>query len=163
MITANDTRGFVYGLLELAERVRYSQDPATALHLAQPIEEQPANTVRSVMRCFCSEIEDKPWFYDKDAWRSYLDTLATARFNRFQPLLRPRLRLPPATSPTTTSTLPYPYLVDVPGYNVHAVTVIGNNSALNPPHRFQSPSARKTSKPSASSQPKPPPAAYSSS
>ena len=125
LITANDTRGFVYGLLELAERVRYAQDPATALHLAQPIEERPANTVRSVMRCFCSEIEDKPWFYDKDAWRSYLDTLAAARFNRFNLSFGLAYDFPRDVTDDYFH-LPYPYLVDVPGYNVRAVRIANN-------------------------------------
>ena len=34
-------------------------------------------------RYFCSEPEDKPWYYDKDFWRGYLDALVAARFNRF--------------------------------------------------------------------------------
>ena len=52
--------------------------PLAALHLAEAIEEKPANEVRSVSRYFCSELEDKPWYYDKDFWRGYLDLLAAA-------------------------------------------------------------------------------------
>ncbi|HET6220319.1 MAG TPA: hypothetical protein VFE27_25040, partial [Acidobacteriaceae bacterium] len=60
-VSAIGQRGFVYGLLELAERVQFSSDLPTGLHLAAAIEEHPANQVRSVSRLFCSEIEDKPW------------------------------------------------------------------------------------------------------
>ncbi len=37
IVSGSDVRGYVYGLLELAERVRFGADPLTALHLAQTI------------------------------------------------------------------------------------------------------------------------------
>ena len=49
-VSAAGQRGFVYGLLELAERVQFNADLATGLHLAAAIEEHPANQVRSVSR-----------------------------------------------------------------------------------------------------------------
>ena len=52
----------VYGLLELAERVRFGSNPAIALHLTKALEEKPANEIRTVSRYFCSELEDKPWY-----------------------------------------------------------------------------------------------------
>jgi hypothetical protein len=73
----------VYGLLELAERVRFGADARTALHTAEPVLESPANEVRSVGRYFCSEVEDKPWLYDREFWLGYLDLLVACRFNRF--------------------------------------------------------------------------------
>ena len=42
----------------------------------------PKARLRSVSRCFSSEIEDKGWFHDREGWRRYLDMLATNRFNR---------------------------------------------------------------------------------
>ena len=83
LVSAGDVRGFVYGLLELAERVQFSSQPLTALQLKQVLEEKPANEVRSVGRYFCCEMEDKPWFYDKAFWSGYLDMLVACRFNRF--------------------------------------------------------------------------------
>ncbi len=62
LVSGSDERGFVYALLELAERVRFGTDPALALHLTKTLEEKPANEVRSVGRYFCSETEDKAWF-----------------------------------------------------------------------------------------------------
>jgi hypothetical protein len=83
LVSGVDQLGYIYGLLELAERVQSGDDPSAALHLAEAIEEKPANAVRCVSRYFCSELEDKSWYYDKDFWRGYLDALVAARFNRF--------------------------------------------------------------------------------
>ena len=83
LVTGIDARGLVYGLLELADRVQLSDDPLGALHFTAPIVETTPNKTRSVARAFLSEIEDKPWFYDRVFWTRYLDTLAYARFNRF--------------------------------------------------------------------------------
>jgi hypothetical protein len=119
-VAATGTRGFVYGLLELAERVQFSPDPATGLHLAETLEEHPANDVRSISRLFCSEVEDKPWYYDKDFWRGYLDVLAASRFNRFNFTFGLGYDFPRGVSGDYFH-FPYPYLVDVPGYDVRVV------------------------------------------
>jgi hypothetical protein len=42
-----------------------------ALEFTAPLVERPASRIRSVMRGFNSEVEDKAWFYDRDYWRSY--------------------------------------------------------------------------------------------
>src|ERR1039457_1542944 len=55
---------------------------AGAPTLPQSAAELPANAVRSVQRLFTSEIEDKPWFYDREMWPRYLAMLAENRFNR---------------------------------------------------------------------------------
>jgi hypothetical protein len=118
LVSAIDVRGFVYALLELAERVRFGG--VAALHLAEQIEETPANRVRSVARSFCSEIEDKAWFYDQDFWRGYLDNLIACRFNRFNLFLGIAYDFPRGVTDDYIH-FPYPYLVTVPGYDVHAV------------------------------------------
>src|ERR1035438_4262665 len=46
LVSGADPRGYIYGLLELAERVQFGADPKAALHLAEAIEESPANQVR---------------------------------------------------------------------------------------------------------------------
>ena len=75
----SDPRGLMYSLLELADQVTHTG--TLARHKAT--EEQPANRIRSIIRPFVSEVEDKAWFYDRDHWREYLTMLATNRFNRF--------------------------------------------------------------------------------
>ncbi|HXE09408.1 MAG TPA: hypothetical protein VN612_16005 [Acidobacteriaceae bacterium] len=115
LVTGRDARGIVYGLLELADRIRTAPDPILALHLAEPILETTPNKVRSVSRGFCSEVEDKPWYYDRAFWTSYLDTLAAARFNRFAMTFGLAYDFPRGVTDDYFH-LPYPYLVDVPGY-----------------------------------------------
>jgi hypothetical protein len=115
LVTGSDTRGIVYGLLELAERVRLGDDPLIALHLSAPLAETTPNKVRSVLRAFCSEIEDKAWFYDRAFWTGYLDTLAAARFNRFNFALGIGWDFPRGVTGDYLH-FPYPYLVEVPGY-----------------------------------------------
>jgi len=115
LVAATDVRGFVYGLLELTERVEFGEDVRAALHVKEAIEERPANEVRSVGRYFCSELEDKPWYYDKEFWRGYLDTLIASRFNRFCLAFGLEYDFPRGVTDDYFH-LPYPYLVDVPGY-----------------------------------------------
>ena len=112
-----DVRGLVYGLLELAERVRDADDPMAALQqqLRTPVIETTPNKVRSVLRAFVSEVDDKPWFYDRAFWTNYLDTLAAARFNRFNFSLGMGWDFPRGVTGDYFH-FPYPYLVEVPGY-----------------------------------------------
>jgi len=115
LVTGIDARGIVYGLLELTERVRLNDNPFTALYLSAPVVEITPNKVRSVARAFLSEIEDKPWFYDRTFWKGYLDTLTFARFNRFNFALGFGYDFPRGVTGDYLH-FPYPYLVEVPGY-----------------------------------------------
>lgn len=113
-----DSRGLVYALLELADRVRHG-GAADLLKAAKPIEEHPANSVRSVMRQFTSEPLDKPWFYDREMWPAYLTMLATERFNRFH--LAFGLGYDSLQNVADSYLLfLYPFLTAVPGYDVRA-------------------------------------------
>ena len=113
----HDARGLTYALLELADRVRHSGDPLAALAVPKPVTERPANTVRSVTRLFTSEIEDKPWYNDREMWPAYLSMLAAQRFNRFN--LAFGIGYDFLTSVTDAYFLfAYPFLLSVPGHNV---------------------------------------------
>jgi hypothetical protein len=113
----SDVRGLVYALLELADRVELASAPRAALDIRRPIVEQPANKIRSIMRLFASEVEDKSWYYDKTFWQQYLSMLVAQRFNRFALALgigydfTSRLR-------DTYFHFAYPFLLAVPGYEV---------------------------------------------
>jgi hypothetical protein len=120
MVWARDVRGYVYGLLELAERVRFGGNPTIALHLTKALEERPANEARSVGRYFCSELEDKEWYYDRDFWGGYLDLLAASRFNRFCLGFGLEYDFPKGVTSDYLH-FPYPYLVNVPGYDVRVM------------------------------------------
>ena len=115
LLSAMDTRGFVYGLNELAERVAFGG--LAALALKDHVEETSPNRVRSMARAFCSETEDKAWFYDRQGWRDYLDMLVAARFNRFNFALGFGYDFPKGVTGDYLH-FPYPYLQDVPGYHV---------------------------------------------
>ena len=116
LVSGTGPRGFVYGLLELAERVRFGGDPEAELRFNEPIAEAPANDVRAVGRYFCSEIEDKPWYYDKDFWSEYLDLIVASRFNRFTLAYGLEYDFPRGVTDDYFH-FPYPYLVEVPGYS----------------------------------------------
>jgi hypothetical protein len=123
LATGSDARGLVYALLDLADRVNFATDPIAALKAVKPTAEQPANAIRSVARAFVSNVEDIPWFNDRNFWPSYLTMLATQRFNRFN------LAFGLAYDFTTDIRdcyfhFAYPFLLSVPGYNVRAVPLL---------------------------------------
>jgi hypothetical protein len=118
--SASDARGYVYAITELADRVRHGANPVTALTLNAALDEKPANKVRSIARAFVDDVEDKPWFYDRTFWREYLTALVTQRFNRFSLTLGLGYDFPREVVGDYLH-FPYPYLLSVPGYNVHAV------------------------------------------
>lgn len=113
----SDRRGFVYALLELADRVRLGSDAQLSLIPDRAIEEQPANQVRSICRSFVSDVEDKTWYYDKTFWRAYLTDLATNRFNRFSLAFGIGYDFPRHVTGDYFHFV-YPYLFAVPGYDV---------------------------------------------
>lgn len=112
-----DSRGLAYALLELADRVRHGVDAHAALTLRKPVAERPANVVRSITRLFCSDVEDKPWYNDREMWPEYLTMLAAQRFNKFNLALG--IGYDFLRNVTDGYFLfAYPFLLTVPGYNV---------------------------------------------
>lgn len=115
----SDTRGLVFALTELADRVKFAQDD-DLFEGTFPLVERPSARVRSMSRMFCSEQEDKVWFYDRQQWREYLSMLAANRFNRFSLALGFGYNYP-YHNPWITDVyfyFPYPYLLDLPGHDV---------------------------------------------
>src|SRR5580698_980332 len=78
-----DALGLVYALTELADVVENAPDAVVGLEAIATLTDRPANAVRSMMRSFCSDVEDKPWFNDRAMWPQYFDMLVGQRFNRF--------------------------------------------------------------------------------
>ncbi len=122
--------GIAYGLTELADRVRYAAPGDTGLNIADSIRETPANVIRGIDRLFVNEVEDKPWFYDRDMWTGYLDTLATSRFNRFTLAFGLGYDAPVDISENYFH-FAYPYLLNVPGYDVRVLDVSEEERAKN--------------------------------
>jgi hypothetical protein len=117
---ARDQRGFVYTLLELADRVEQDADPMSALRPGKPLVEQPANRIRCISRAFCSDVEDKSWYNDREMWPEYFKMLLTNRFNRFNLTLGLAYDFMRNVSDCYFH-FAYPFLVSVPGYDVRAV------------------------------------------
>ncbi|PWU12066.1 MAG: hypothetical protein C5B50_22180 [Verrucomicrobia bacterium] len=117
LAAGSDVPGLVYALLELADRVKFAVDPLDELNRTPRTVEKPANRIRSIARAFVSEIEDKPWFNDREMWRRYLTHLATQRFNRFN--LSLGIGYDFLRDVTDSYFLfAYPFLLSVPGYDV---------------------------------------------
>lgn len=113
----HDPRGLVYALLDLSDRVEHSDDALASLQAVTPTAEQPANRIRGMMRLFTSDVEDKPWYNDREMWPAYLTNLATQRFNRFQIAFGIGYDfIRQVTDGYFLFT--YPFLVSVPGYNI---------------------------------------------
>ena len=121
IVQARDTRGYVYALTELADRVDLSNDPGTALASVE-MRGQPANAIRSCMRLFCSDVEDEVWFRDREFWTEYLSMLVAQRFNRFN--LSFGLGYDFTTGIRDAYLhFTYPFLLAVPGYDVRATNL----------------------------------------
>lgn len=116
LVCGADMRGLVYAVLELAERVEQGRDPLAVLPPA-PLVEQPANKVRSVMRLFCSELEDMTWFHDEVFWQDYLSMLVAQRFNRFSLTLGLGYNYQLGVTDGYFY-FAYPFLLSVPGHDV---------------------------------------------
>jgi hypothetical protein len=114
-----DIRGLVYAVLELADRVRYAPAAFDALRLPAQVSERPANAIRSMSRCFQSDVEDLGWYHDRAMWREYLTMLAYHRFNRFNLCLGLAYDFPRGVTDSYFF-FPYPFLLDVPGFKVRA-------------------------------------------
>jgi len=112
-----DERGLVYALTELADLVEHSDDPLSALSSISEIHQYRANRIRSVMRCFVSDVEDKAWYYDRQFWQDYLTNLVTQRFNRFNLAMGVGYDAPQGLADAYFF-FAYPFLLSVPGYDV---------------------------------------------
>ncbi len=112
-----DPLGLVYATTELTDLVETASDPLDALRAVEATVESPANRVRSLTRLFTSNVEDLPWYHDREMWPQYFDMLVAQRFNRFNlafgigyDFIR---RVTDAYFLFT-----YPFLLKVPGYEV---------------------------------------------
>jgi len=113
-----DTRGLIYAITELADR---TLDRGGDMFGVLPLVEQPSTRIRAAARAFVSEVEDKPWLYDRSGWVKYLDMLANNRFNRFALNLGIGYDYPYHNNILSDVYLhfAYPFLVDLPGYPIH--------------------------------------------
>ncbi len=115
----SDERGLIYAVLELADRVGLTPEPMGELRRMAAVVQKPANQIRSIARLFASEVEDKEWFNDRSFWEQYLTELARHRFNRFSLTLGLGYDFPTDIRDAYFH-FAYPFLIEVPGYQVRA-------------------------------------------
>lgn len=120
------TRLSLAAVLDLADQIRMTG----SFELPAAADVAPANRIRSVIRPFVSEVEDKAWFYDQDNWREYLTMLATHRFNRFSLTFGIGYDFTREVRDSYFH-FPYPFLVNVPGYEVQVPGVDDRERKLN--------------------------------
>jgi hypothetical protein len=125
-------RGVAYGITELADRILFAVDPAQELLDLHDAEFAPATPVRSVLRAFSSDALDLDWYRDREFWTAYLDHLAAHRINRVQLALGMTYNY--SHDPGVYDNyfgFAYPFLVGLPGWDVHAVGVDAQERARN--------------------------------
>ncbi|MBO0812624.1 MAG: hypothetical protein J2P23_11355 [Microlunatus sp.] len=133
VITATDAVGASYGLIGLVDQLRSTGDPAAAFAAVDGRTAAAAMPVRGIMRSFSSVDEDLPWFTSRAFWTDYLDWLAQARFSRFQLALGMQYNYGADRNGATDNYLcfAYPFLVDVPGWEVRAEGVSDHERRTN--------------------------------
>ena len=110
LLSGSDERGVLYTLLETARRIRTCG--GSALREAQEFTESPDNQVRCMDRYLVGHL-DNEWFMSEAFWEYYCERLANARFNRFCLIIG---------FDTAYMSPPYPFLVEVPGYESVGLT-----------------------------------------
>lgn len=122
ILACGDARGLLYALLELADCIENSESPLSMLEQQPAVAERPFNSLRSIGRLFCSDVQDKPWFYDREMWPAYFSMLAAQRFNRFS--LNFGIGYDSLDDVRDAYLLfAYPFLLAVPGYDVRAANL----------------------------------------
>ncbi len=81
LIGGSDDRGLMYALLDVADRVSWSADPADPFAHVRNTAEKPAVTERALSIYTMNRAYWESRFYDEAYWTRYLDTLAANRFN----------------------------------------------------------------------------------
>jgi hypothetical protein len=108
LLSGSDARGLMYSLLEVADRVGWSNNAAKPLSEVHDMVESPSVADRGVTIFTMQQAQFESRLHDENYWAKYLDTLARDRFNRFQVLFAYEMDgyMCPA----------YPYFVDTPDF-----------------------------------------------
>jgi hypothetical protein len=108
LVTGGDDRGLMYGLLDVADRVGWAQDPKNPLSEVREANEKPAVAERALSMYTMSRSHFESYFFNEDYWARYFDTLARNRFNTFALLF--------AYEASGYFAPAYPYFYDVEGF-----------------------------------------------
>jgi len=117
-----DSRGLVYALTELSDRFLHNTNKNNYFNINNQVIENPITKIRSISKCFESNIEDLEWYHDRNMWRKYLSMLVTQRFNRITLTFGMQYNYPYGNEfiKDVYLYLAYPFLVSPKGYNIYA-------------------------------------------
>lgn len=129
----SDSRGLVYALTELSDRFLNNINKNNYFNIKNKIIEKPVTKIRSISKCFESNIEDLKWFHDRIMWRKYLSMLVTQRFNRITLTFGMQYNYPYGNEFITDVYLylAYPFLVSPKGYDIYAEGLSDNERNKN--------------------------------
>ena len=130
IVSGSDVRGCVYGILEWRSECDLPRMRERRCAWRSQFWRSRPTKCAALGRYFCSEVEDKPWLYDREFWLGYLDLLVACRFNRFCLAFGLEYDFPKGVTSDYLH-FPYPYLVNVPGYDVRVMQLAarGRNGA----------------------------------
>ncbi|MFW6162593.1 MAG: hypothetical protein ACODAJ_07465, partial [Planctomycetota bacterium] len=83
LVAGSDDRGLMYALLDVADRVDWSDSSADPFSEVRDIAEQPYVVERALSVYTMHRGHFESFFYDEAYWERYLDLLARSRFNTF--------------------------------------------------------------------------------
>ena len=106
-VVGYDDVGLAYGIFELLGQLQ-SHPGAPLWHRVRGVSRAPRLAVRSVCILLYNRELEKEWLYSRDHWNSYFELLARSRFNHFTLITGHH---------TSYLTPPFPFLLDVPGYD----------------------------------------------
>lgn len=108
VVSGFDATGVMYGLLDIADRISWSNDKQNPLSKVKEITEQPAIAERTVSVYTMNRAYWESRFYDEAYWAKYLDMLAQDRFNMLTVIF--------GYENGGFLAPPYPYFFNVDGY-----------------------------------------------
>lgn len=106
-VVGYDDVGLAYGIFELLGQLQ-GHPGAPLWHRVRSVSRAPRLAVRSVCILLYNRDLEKEWLYSRDHWNSYFELLSRSRFNHFTLITGHH---------TSYLTPPFPFMLDVPGYD----------------------------------------------
>ena len=113
VLYGSDERGLTYTLYEAARAIELEGTASEPLGGIEEAVESPDLKIRSVIRTMMNRELDSEWLNSTEFWEDYLDMLVATRHNRLKLSIGWR---------SAYFSPPFPFLVDVPGYEAVSVT-----------------------------------------
>jgi hypothetical protein len=108
VVSGFDDKGVMYGLLDIADRIKWGTDKLHPLSKVKEITEKPAITERAISVYTMNRAYWESRFYDEAYWTKYLDMMAKDRLNMLTVIF--------GYENGGFLAPPYPYFFNVDGY-----------------------------------------------